>query len=146
MSVYSRLREQPDTARAGLKWTEEENEQLMKEVIDGIDLNEIAKKHQRTLSGIKQRIMNNALTMAETQEITLQDVSELLHIPMVDLENHKKKQERKATALHQKKNQTKIESSSSVLIEKETSQHQEIMSILTEIRDYLKIISEKQMM
>ena len=83
MSFYSRLnalREQPDTARAGVKWTEEENNQLMKEVMDCMDLDEVAKKHQRTITGVKSRVMTNALTMMKDSDLTLQDVAKLVHI------------------------------------------------------------------
>lgn len=132
------LREQPDTARAGVKWTEEENEQLMKEVMDGMDLDDVAKQHQRTVTGVKSRVMTNALTMMKDRDITLQDVSKLVYIPVEDLENHKQRQEQKATTPKVKKTVTKTSEELSV-----DNIHQDFMNILIEIRDYLKIIAEK---
>lgn len=142
MSFHSRLnalREQPETARAGVKWTEEENDQLMKEVMDGIDLEEVAKKHQRTVTGVKSRVMTNALTMMNDRDLSLQDVAKLVHISIEDMELHKQRQEQKASAPKAKKTVQKTEEQSNNGI----ISYQDFMSVLTEIRDYLKIIAEK---
>lgn len=142
MSFHTRLtalREQPDTARAGVKWTEEENEQLMKEVIDGMDLDDVAKKHQRTITGVKSRVMSNALSMMTERDLSLQDVAQLVHISVEDLENHKQRQEQKATTPKVKRIVTKTSKEPS----DENIFYQDFMNILTEIRDYLKIIAEK---
>jgi len=139
MSFYSRLialREQPDTARAGVKWTEEENEQLMKEVTDGMDLDDVAKKHQRTVTGVKSRVMTNALTIMKDRDLSLQDVAHLVHISVKELEHHKQRQDEKATTPKVKKLVTKVE---------EPSKNQDFMSVLTEIRDYLKIIAKNRL-
>lgn len=141
MSFHTRLtalREQPDTARAGVKWTDEENEQLMKEVMDGMNLDDVAKRHQRTITGVKSRVMTNALTMMTDEDLTLQDVSNLVNISVEDLENHKRRQEQKATTPKVKKTVTKMSEEQS-----DDNISQDFMNILTEIRDYLKIIAEK---
>lgn len=141
MSFHSRLnalREQPDTARAGVKWTEEENNQLMKEVMDGMDLDEVAMKHQRTITGVKSRVMTNTLTMMKDRDLTLQDVAKLVHISEDELENHRQRQENKADAPKVKKTVTKQDETSL-----DNISYQDFMSVLTEIRDYLKIIAEK---
>ena len=145
MSFHTRLtalREQPETARAGVKWTEEENEQLMKEVMDGMDgmdLDNVAKKHQRTITGVKSRVMTNALTMMIDRDLTLQDVAKLVHISVEDLENHKQRQEQKATTPKVKQTVTKT----SEKVSDDNVSYQDFMNILTEIRDYLKTIAEK---
>jgi hypothetical protein len=142
MNLYTRvnaLKQQPETARIGVKWTEEENEQLMKEAMDGMDLEEVAKKHQRTISGVKSRVMTNALTMMKDRDLSLQDVAKMVHISVEDLENHKQRQEEKATTPKVNKPAMKIQESSN----NDSVSHQEFMSVLTEIRDYLKIIAEK---
>lgn len=140
MSFHTRLtalRGHLDTARAGVKWTEEENEQLMKEVMDGIDLEDIAKKHQRTVTGVKSRVMTNALTLMTERNLTLQDVAKLVHVSVEDLENHKQKQEKKTTTPKVNKTVTVEELSDDNIF------YKDLMDILTEIRDYLKIISKK---
>jgi len=142
MSLQSRLsalREEPETARAGLKWTEEENDQLMKDVMDGMDLDEVAKKHQRTVIGIKSRVMTNALTMMDSKGLTIQDVSKLVHISEDEIEYHRQKQEYKADATKVKKNVIRKDSPSN----NDNIPYQDFMSVLTEIRDYLKIIADK---
>lgn len=142
MSLQSRinaLREQPETARVGVKWTEEENDQLMKEVMEGMDLEEIAKKHQRTITGVKSRVMSNALTIMNERDLSLQDVAKLVHISLEDMELHKQRQEQKASAPKAKKTVPKAEEQSD---DGNISYH-DLMSVLTEIRDYLKIIAEK---
>lgn len=142
MSFHTRvtvLREQPETARVGVKWTEAENEQVMKEVMDGMDLDDVAKKHQRTVTGVKSRVMTNALTMMTDRDLTLQDVAKLVHISVEDLENYKQRQEQKATTPKVKKTGTKT----SEELPDDNISHKDFMNILTEIRDYLKIIAEK---
>ncbi len=142
MSFHSRLnalREQPDTARAGVKWTEEENDQLMKEVMDGMDLEEVAKKHQRTFTGVKSRVMTNALTMMNDRDLSIQGVAKLVHISIEDMELHKQRQEQKASAPKAKKTVQKAEVQSN----DGSISNQDFMSVLIEIRDYLKIIAEK---
>lgn len=44
-------------ARAGARWTREEEEQLVVEVRAGTDLAEIAGRHGRTRGGIKSRLV-----------------------------------------------------------------------------------------
>lgn len=129
------LREQSDTLRAGLKWTKEEDEQLMIEILNGIDLDNVAKKHQRTVNGVKIRVMLNALNMMINKNLTIQDVSKLVNISVEDLEKYKNKQQQKKI-----KN---IKKTSEEIYNANLSHHKDIMIILTEIRDYLKIISEK---
>jgi len=138
-SQLANLREQPETARAGLKWTEDENDQLMKDVMDGMDFNEVAKKHQRTLIGITSRVMTNALTMMNDSELTIQDVSKLVHISEDEIEYFRQKQEYKADARKVKKNVTKKDIPSN----NDNIPYQDFMIVLTEIRDYLKIIADK---
>jgi hypothetical protein len=139
MTFYSRLnvlREHPDTARAGLKWTEEENAKLMQDVADGIDLNEVAKKHQRTFTGVKSRVMTNALAIMKLKDITLQEISKLVHISEDELKNHMQRQEDKAATPKVKNIVTKIDRS----YHDDIIPYKDFMSILTQIRDYLKII------
>lgn len=138
MSFHSRLnalREQPDTARAGVKWTKVENDQLMKEVMEGMDLEEVAKKHQRTITAVKSRVMSNALTMMHERDLSLEDMAKLVHISVEDIELHKQRQDQKATTPKVRKREEQSNDGS--------ISYQDFMSVLIEIRDYLKIIAEK---
>lgn len=134
MGLYSRLRENPDTARAGMNWTDEENAELMKRATSNMQIKDIAFLHKRTIGGIKSRIMLNALDMVKDNNMTLEDVSKLVHIPLQMLEKYKKRQDDKKDTNHEriasKKNKTDKQSEDTY------------MSILIEIRDLLYIIAK----
>ena len=55
------LRKNEETSRVGKKWTVEEDEELMKELIDKKSYEEIALNHKRTIGGIKSRVICNIL-------------------------------------------------------------------------------------
>jgi hypothetical protein len=51
------LRKNEETSRIGQKWLQEEDEELMKELIDKKSYEEIALNHKRTIGGIKSRVI-----------------------------------------------------------------------------------------
>ena len=55
------LRSKEETSRVGKKWLLEEDEELMKELIDKKSYEEIALNHKRTIGGIKSRVICNIL-------------------------------------------------------------------------------------
>jgi lipase chaperone LimK len=130
-----KLRDQTETSRVGVKWTEEEDESLMDDIHKKLDINDIAKKHQRTAVGIKCRILGNSLRIMEEENISFEDVSELFHLDIEELKNYKLKQEQKAEA---RKNKNTLKEKSPKV------SNEELMSVLLEIRNYLKIIAEKK--
>lgn len=89
------LREQPETARTGIKWDEEESQELMNRIKDGMSLEDIANTHKRTVGGVKNRIMTNALNILKEKKISLDEVSKLVNISVFDLENYKEKIDKK---------------------------------------------------
>ena len=90
------LREQPETARTGMKWTEDESQELMKHINEGMSLEDIANTHKRTVGGVKNRIMTNALNiMKENESMSFDEVSKLVNISVFDLENYKQYQDNK---------------------------------------------------
>lgn len=95
----------PETARVGLKWTDEENKELMKEVMeDGMHLEDIAKKHQRTTRGVKLKIMSNALDMMEEKNLTIHQVAKLVHIPADELEIESQRLEQQKERTEERRN------------------------------------------
>lgn len=94
-SRLSALRENPDTARAGMKWTDSENTELMERAVQGMNIDDIAKAHMRTVTGVKARIMANALAMMESHDMTLEDASMHVHIPLEELEAYKQREDEK---------------------------------------------------
>jgi len=51
------LRNNEETSRIGKKWLQEEDEELMKELIDKKSYEEIALNHKRTIGSIKSRVI-----------------------------------------------------------------------------------------
>jgi|TARA_B110000259_G_scaffold171834_1_gene203691 hypothetical protein len=131
------LRENEETSRAGLKWTVEEDEQLMKYAIEGMVLDDIALKHQRTVGSIKSRVISNGLNMMTDKNLTLEEVSNIIHISEEELDQYKQRYDempaKKSTTQKVKLWKKK---------DPERNISQDILSILSEIRDYLKVISE----
>jgi hypothetical protein len=108
MSFHTRLkelRENPDTARAGVKWSEEENSELMERAVEGVNIDEIAKLHKRTVGAVKARIMENALTIVNEGKMTMDEVSNYVHVSMDDLTLYKERNDNKAAKANQKPNQ-----------------------------------------
>ena len=130
-SRYTNLRENPDTARAGMPWTTEEDAELMERVTSKMDMENIAKAHNRTISGIRSRIMTNAMKMMETNNMSMEDVSKHVRVPLEELLAHKQKQKRG-------KPKDGIPKTSSHPI---NMQDDKYMQILIEIRDLLKDIA-----
>ena len=97
MSFQSRilaLKQYSETARAGDRWTEDEDIQLMKRRInDHTSLEDIAKEHQRTIVAIKTRIMLNSLHIMNEHNVSLLEVSKMVKIPLQDLEKYQQKKQ-----------------------------------------------------
>ena len=102
------LREQPETARTGIKWTLEESQELMKHINEGMSLEDIANTHKRTVGGVKNRIMTNALNiMKENESMSFDEVSKLVNISVFDLENYKQYQDNKEEKINKKESDKK---------------------------------------
>ena len=102
------LREQPETARTGMKWTEDESQELMKHINEGMSLEDIANTHKRTVGGVKNRIMTNALNiMKENESMSFDEVSKLVNISVFDLENYKQYQDNKEEKINKKESDKK---------------------------------------
>lgn len=89
------LKEQPETARICIRWSDNENQELMKQINEGMNLEDIAKSHQRTVTAVKYRIMSNALNIMKEKELSFDEVSKLVNISVNDLENYKQELEEK---------------------------------------------------
>ena len=114
--------------RKGEKWSEEEDNQVMKEATEGVEIDEIARLHNRTTWAVKARIMKNAL---KEENLSLEEVAAKVHISKDDFEIFKQYLE----------NEKKKKAAKQLEFKKRTDQNN--ISLLTEIRDYLKIIVDK---
>jgi hypothetical protein len=97
-------RKNPETARAGLRWEEDEVENLLSQVRSDVSLDDIAKELQRTAGSLKTRLITYALNEMKTR--TLEDVAEELKLNPKDITEY----ERKKSIREQKRGQGKVRS------------------------------------
>ena len=70
-------------SRIGKKWTQEEDNALIKEINDSKNYEEIALKHKRTVLAIKLRVINNIISPKinlNSDEINIEDISKEYNI------------------------------------------------------------------
>ena len=90
-----KLRENPDTSRAGLKWDDSEDENVLSKLKSGMSIDDIAKVLKRTANSIKTRIVMNAVKQIDEENIDKNKVMKELKITDADITEYKdKKQQR----------------------------------------------------
>jgi hypothetical protein len=127
---YSAQRENPETARIGSNWTDDEDTALMERVVRGMDIHEISKAHQRTVGGIKARIMKHAVFIMETRNMSIEQVSEYVHMPVQSIKKYIAHTKSKTSS------ESSDQGSSPVQFVKE------IIAIKNDIRDLKKSVSD----
>jgi len=76
--------------RVGVRWSKQENEQLMNLVYLKHTIQDIANQHKRNPGGIKRQILKNALLIMKDRKITIEQVSHLVNIPQYDIIRYSK--------------------------------------------------------
>jgi hypothetical protein len=94
-------RQNPETARAGLKWDQEEIDNLLDHIRNDVPIEDIAKELQRTAGSIKTRLITYALN--EMKSRTLEEVAEELRLNPKDITEY----ERKKSIREQKRSKAK---------------------------------------
>jgi|TARA_B110000483_G_scaffold117249_1_gene141901 uncharacterized protein (DUF433 family) len=90
-----KLRENPDTSRAGLKWDDSEDENVLNKLKGGMSVDDIAKNLKRTANSIKTRIIMNAVTQIEEDSTKKEKILKELNVSEADITEYKdKKQQR----------------------------------------------------
>lgn len=90
-----KLRENPDTSRAGLKWDDSEDENVLNKLKSGMSVDDIAKALKRTANSIKTRIIMNAVKQIDEDKKDKNQVIKELKITETDIVEYKdKKQQR----------------------------------------------------
>jgi len=90
-----KLRENPDTSRAGLKWDDSEDENVLSKLKSGMSVDDIAKVLKRTSNSIKTRIVMNAVKQIDEEQVDKTKVMKELKITDADITEYKdKKQQR----------------------------------------------------
>ena len=90
-----KLRENPDTSRAGLKWDDSEDENVLSKLKSGMSVDDIAKALKRTANSIKTRIIMNAVKQIDEESKNKDEVLKELNITEADIKEYtEKKQQR----------------------------------------------------
>jgi len=90
-----KLRENPDTSRAGLKWDDSEDENVLNKLKSGMTVDDIAKALKRTANSIKTRIIMNAVKQIDEENKNKDQVMKELKITEADIKEYtEKKQQR----------------------------------------------------
>jgi hypothetical protein len=85
-------RQNQETSRAGLKWESDEDDKLLTMVSQGISLMDIAKSLQRTEGSIKTRLIVYALSKMEKENLSLEQVAELVKLNCKDITDYQERQ------------------------------------------------------
>lgn len=90
-------RKNPETARAGLKWSPDEDNSLIDEIKDGNSIEEISKKLQRTEGSIKTRLIIKAIYYFNEHSNTInkEDVASLYGITEEDMNTYEEKKKQR---------------------------------------------------
>ena len=89
--MLKKQRQNTETSRAGLKWEQDEDNQLLKMVSDGVTLADIAKNLQRTEGSIKTRLIIYAINKMDKENMSLEQVSQLVKLSDSDITEYQEK-------------------------------------------------------
>lgn len=81
-------RQNEETSRAGLKWEQEEDDQLLKMISDGVSHTDIAKTLSRTEGSIKTRLILYGINKMEKEGLAIQDAASLVNLTEKDLSEY----------------------------------------------------------
>lgn len=90
-----KLRENPDTSRAGLKWDDSEDENVLNKLKSGMSVDDIAKNLKRTANSIKTRIVMNAVKQIDEDNQDKAKVMKELKITEEDIKEYKEKKQQR---------------------------------------------------
>lgn len=101
-------RQNPETSRAGLKWDTDEDNQMLTLLSSGQSLADIAKALQRTEGSIKTRLIVYALTKMEKENLSIDQVSEMVHLSVDDITEYQDKKQARDERIRQKQTSRKM--------------------------------------
>jgi hypothetical protein len=133
--LWTKMREKTGLTRIGEAWTSEEETQILSKLAQQISLQDIANDHGRTIGSIKSRLKSIAVEMVEKQ-IPFEQIQTITSITQKEIEDYLEKKK-----TYQEKKEPAKETHSHETITK--SDFMEMKCLLYEIKDLLKIISQK---
>lgn len=137
--TLKKLRENPDTSRAGLKWDDGEDEKMLVKIKDGTSIDDIAKEFKRTSGSIKTRIVMNAVNKIDNEGADIESVLNDYKISQEDINDYLEKK---------KQRDEKQQAISSMIINKNVNNPtirdlyyltREVANIVNEIRGEIKL-------
>ena len=138
MSIGARMqqmKENPDTANVGKKWTNEENDELMKLVMAKTSVDDMAKAHKRTPNSIQQQILKLASKMVSDTK-TVDEAAKEVNVHPEELTAYIAKVDRKSQRKQENVIKNNPEETQLTLLRKQNE-------ILATICEHLRILSLK---
>ena len=96
--MYSKikaLKEKPETANAGSRWSDEEIKNMLDKIKEGKDLKDIATTHKRTFGSIVGKLLTIAEQLVTLGVLTLEEVSKKVNLPIADINEYINKNKNK---------------------------------------------------
>lgn len=151
---YQKKRESAETSRVGMKWDHDEDERLLSAAKLKMSLDEIARSHCREVGGIATRLYHHAVKMIDEKN-NISKVAEMLNLSVEDIQKHIATKEKRREYM-QNKSKTNGNDEKDEKDDKDDKDEKKekkeknndmkgdnIISLLTEIRDLLAIIAKK---
>jgi ATP-dependent DNA helicase PIF1 len=105
--MYSKLKalkEKPETANAGSRWSEDEVNTLLNEIKNKKNMTEIATNHKRTLGSIIGKLLSIAEQLINEDNMDINDASKKVNLPIADIKEHLLKVKNKPKKIKKVKN------------------------------------------
>lgn len=138
MSIGARMqqmKENPDTANVGKKWTNEENDELMKLVMAKTSVDDMAKVHKRTPNSIQQQVLKLASKMVSDTK-TVDEAAKEVNVQPEELTAYIAKVDRKSQRKQENVAKNNPEETHLTLLRKQNE-------LLATIAEHLRIMSLK---
>lgn len=134
------LRNNDETSKVGLKWSIEDDNSVKQSAISKMNIDDIAKLHKRTLSAVKSRILLHAVDYMKNEDKSIEDAALYFNVDIESITNYQYRMERKVTKVD---NKLRIVTKDGTVLNKELSNNENTIQLLTEIRDLLMLIASK---
>lgn len=130
------IRENPETSRAGTRWTEQEEAELI-ESLGAVSIDVIALQHKRTLGAIRAKRNHIAYKLIITDGLSIEDVSKMMALSVPEMteiinemrvESPKKVSAKKAASVGESKRILELENRVAMLEKQAENQNSSIFS------------------
>ena len=95
-----KLRENPETNRAGLKWDSDEDDKMIEKLKADVSIDDIAKELRRTPGSIKTRIIMNAIIKIDDEDADINSVLKEYKITESDIQEYREKKQQREEKLN----------------------------------------------